>query len=224
MKRKTIYLAAICLLLAGCTTHKDSVLELVTNDYDQRPANKAPTLERPAWPNYDTQNENSFAVFANLQTIPIADHRNNKALLSSGRGKFWPGRYTLYRCPEATYVAFDWEVPDYQDWWFFRFTTGSMIIDADTGDQYMLREVEHFPMDQCFWIHGQSGEAIRFVLVYPPLPLSVKRIEFYEAPAESRGWMKGDARRTTNITLEELRPNHQDYYQVDTTKQGRVIR
>jgi len=222
MKMKTIHLAAICLLLAGCATHKDSVLELVTNDYDQRPANKAPTLERPAWPNYDTQNENSFAVFANLQTIPIADHRNNKALLSSGRGKFWPGRYTLYRCPEATYVAFDWEVPDYQDWWFFRFTTGSMIIDADTGDQYMLREVEHFPMDQCFWIHGQSGKAIRFVLVYPPLPLTVKRIEFYEASAESREWMKGDARRTTTITLEELRPNHPSYY-IDKTKQGRII-
>ena len=104
-----------------------------------------------------------------------------------------------------------------------RFTTGSMIIDADTGDQYMLREVEHFPIDQCFWIHGQPGETIRFVLVYPPLPLSVKRIEFYEAPAESHGWLGGDARRTTTITLEELRPNHQDS-QVDTTKQGRIIR
>ena len=46
-------------------------------------------------------------------------------------------------------------------------------------------------MNQCFWIYGQKKETIRIVLVFPPLPLSVKRIQIYEASAESRRWMDG---------------------------------
>ena len=140
---KKIYM--ILLLVAAshqCTTANNEA------DYDTRPTNQAPQLERPAWPNYDVHNENSFAVFNTVLSVPEPQG-------TRFNGGFW----TLYRCKDATYVTFDWTVPSYQDWWFFRFTTGSAIIDADTGDQYLLRELEYFPMDQCFWIHDHSHGA-----------------------------------------------------------------
>ena len=177
--------------------------------YDVRPANKAPMLERPAWPNYDVHNENSFAVFKNILETKKTD---------IGKNVFNNGVRTLYRCEDATYVTYDWDVPSHQDWWFFRFTTGSAIIDADTGDQYLLRELEYFPMDQCFWVHGQSGQTIRFVLVYAPLPDTVNHVQFFDASAPTRKWMDGGAERSQVFDVDELRPNAPK-----TEKHGRVI-
>ena len=36
--------------------------------YDERPENKQPVLERPAWPNYDLHDDRSFAAFSHVQT------------------------------------------------------------------------------------------------------------------------------------------------------------
>ena len=204
MKRILLALVLACMAMSNGYGRK----KLPT--YDVHPANQAPTLERPAWPNYDHQNENSFAVFSNIMEAWQTDWGQS---LWSERAK-----WTLYRCREATYVTFDWQVPDYQDWWFFRFTTGSAIIDADTGDQYLLREIEYFPMDQCFWVHGQSGRTIRFVLVFAPLPLSVEHVQIFEASAPTRRWMDGDAMRSRVFDLDELRPKAER-----VEKQGRVI-
>lgn len=197
-------------LMLVCMAIPDGYGKTKLPTYDVRPANQAPTLERPAWPDYDVQNENSFAVFSNiLEVNPTASGKN---MGTEG------GRWTLYRCEEATYVTFDWQVPSYQDWWFFRFTTGSAIIDADTGDQYLLRELEYFPMDQCFWVHGQSGRTIRFVLVFAPLPLSVEHVQIFEASAPTRRWMDGDATRSRVFDIDDLRPTTER-----KVKEGRVI-
>jgi hypothetical protein len=119
-------------------------------------------------------------------------------------------------------MTYDWTVPKEQDWFFWRFTTGSALIDADTGDRYLLRRVEHFPLDQCFWIYGQSTETIRLVLEFPPLPLSVKNIKWYEASAESRRWMNGTGMITKAYSVEGLRPHAKK--QEESKKQGRIIR
>ncbi|MBQ8050565.1 MAG: hypothetical protein IJ197_03185 [Bacteroidaceae bacterium] len=203
MKKIIFALVLVCLAVNDGYGRK----ELPT--YDVRPVNQAPTLERPAWPNYDVQNENSFAVFNTILTAPKQDN---------GKNVFDGGYWTLYRCKEATYVTYDWKIPEYQDWWFFRFTTGTAIIDADTGDQYLLREVEYFPMDQCFWVHGQSGQTIRFVLVFAPLPQTVKRVQIFEASAPTRKWMEGDAERSRVFHISELRPRVKR-----AEKEGRVI-
>ena len=205
MKKILFALVLVCLAVSDGYGRK----KLPT--YDVRPMNQAPKLERPAWPDYDVQNENSFAVFSNIMEVgPSSDWGKNMGK----EGAKW----TLYRCEDATYVTFDWKVPDYQDWWFFRFTTGSAIIDADTGDQYLLRELEYFPMDQCFWVHGQSGRTIRFVLVFAPLPLSVEHVQIFEASAPNRKWMDGDAERSRVFDIDELRPQAKS-----VEKQGRVI-
>lgn len=192
-----LFLGAGCALT--CAAQRLAGNNDTEEDFDQRPENKAPQLERPAWPNYDVNNENSFAVFNSVQSV----HESQGTRIFGSRHE---ERWTLFRCKEATYVAYDWLVPSYQDWWFFRFTTGSAIIDADTGDRYLLREVEYFPMDQCFWIHGQAGQTIRLVLVFAPLPKKVKHVQFYEAGALSRKWMDGSPSRSKTFNVKRLRP------------------
>ena len=202
-------------MLTGCHTTKSALAAM----YDERPENKQPVLERPAWPNYDLHDDRSFAAFSHIQTAPKGE---GKRFLQEEDGSITSGAFTLYRCKDATYLCYDWEVPDYQDWWFFRMTSGSAIIDADTGDRYLIQSQEHFPLDQCFWIYGQSGETIRFVNVYPPLPQSVKRIQIYEASAESRRWMDGKGFITKPVDINDLRPHSKD--KQPSKRQGRIIR
>ena len=215
MKKIMFLLFAASAMLTSCHTTKS----IFANDYDERPENKQPILERPAWPNYDLHNDRSFAAFSHIQTVP--EDEMGKYLIEED-GSFTSGRYTLYRCKDATYMTYDWTVPNNQDWFFWRFTTGSALIDADTGDRYLLRQVEHFPLDQCFWIYGQSTETIRLVLEFPPLPLSVKRIQWYEASAESRRWMDGTGMITKAYNVEDLRPHVKE--KQPSKRQGRIIR
>ena len=217
MKKNILILMATAALFACCHTTKS----LLANDYDERPENKQPVLERPAWPNYDLHNDRSFAAFSHIQTAP---ENQRMYLLGCEDGSYTHGTYTLYRCQDATYLTYDWRVPTSQDWFFWRFTTGSAIIDADTGDRYVMQRLEHFPIDQCFWIYGQSGETIRIVQVYPPLPPSVKRVQLYEASAESRRWMDGTGVLTKPVDIDDLRPHAKKQEKAKPKKQGRIIR
>ncbi len=212
MKKNLIIMAAA--MLTACHTQQTA-----TADYDLRPENKQPTLVRPAWPNYDLQNDRSFAAFSNVQVAP--ENEGKRFHLQEESGEITYGSYTVYRCKDATYVAFDWYVPKEQDWWFFCWKEGAAIIDADTGDRYMIRRLEHFPLNQCFWIYGQGGETIRIVCVYPPLPQKVKRIQFFEPSTESRRWMDGNGSRTMPCSLAKLRPEYKPFRH--HSGQGRVI-
>jgi hypothetical protein len=211
-----IHIMAAAAMLAGCHTAKNAS----GSAYDLRPENKQPTLERPAWPNYDLHDDRSFAAFSHIQTAPEGQRMR---YLQCENGDFMHGCYTLYRCKDATYLCYDWKVPASQDWFFFRFTTGSAIIDADTGDRYLLQRLEHFPMDQCFWIYGQSAETIRLVQVYPALPLTVKHIQIYEASAESRRWMDGTGVLTKPASIDDLRPHGNKGQTAKPQKQGRLF-
>ena len=214
MKKISFFTVAAIAMLTSCHTTKSAYAAM----YDERPENKQPVLERPAWPNYDLHDDRSFAAFSHIQTAPKGE---GKRLQEEG-GSLTSGAYTLYRCKDATYLAYDWTVPSSQDWFFWRFTSGSALIDADTGDRYLLQGLEHFPIDQCFWIYGQSNETIRLVLVFPPLPSSVKRIKLYEASAESRRWMDGKGMITKPVDINDLRPNAKA--EQSSKKQGRIIR
>lgn len=216
MKNYLFILMATAAMLTSCHTTQIA--------YDERPVNKQPVLERPAWPNYNLHDDRSFAAFSHVQTAP----KGEGVYLTKENGGMTSGMYTLYRCKDATYLCYDWTVPDYQDWWFWRMTSGSAIIDADTGDRYLIQSHEHFPLDQCFWIYGQSNETIRLVSVYPPLPPSVKHIQIYEASAESRRWMDGKGFITKPVNVNDLRPRAdlrpQAKDKLLSKKQGRIIR
>ena len=211
--KKLIFTLTAAAMLTGCRTQG------ALSAYDERPENKQPVLERPAWPNYDLHNDRSFAAFSHVQTAP-SPHcgtylKNEDGSLDGS----W--RVTLYRSKEATYLCYDWDVPTYQDWWFFRCTEGAAIIDADTGDRYLIQYAEHFPMNQCYWIYGQSGETIRFVNVYPPLPPSVKNVQIYTPSAEGRRWMDGTGSLSRPYKVDDLRPQPAG---PAPKKTGRIIR
>lgn len=215
MKKTILFLTAVAAMMTSCHTAKTTF----ANAYDERPENKQPVLERPAWPNYDLHDDRSFAAFSHIQTAPEGEGIR----LTHEDGSPTHGKYTLYRCKDATYLCYDWTVPDYQDWFFWRITSGSAIIDADTGDRFVIKSNEHFPMDQCYWIYGQKNETIRQISVYPALPLSVKRIQIYEASGESRRWLSGEGSITKPISVEDLRP-HAAIAPKQPRKQGRIIR
>ena len=206
-----IFILMAAAMLTSCHTTKMA--------YDERPENIQPVLERPAWPNYDLHDDRSFSAFSHIQTAPNGEGKR----LEKEDGSITSCAYTLYRCKEATYLTCDWRVPSDQDWFFWRFTSGSALIDADTGDRYLLQQLEHFPMDQCFWIYGQSTETIRLVLVFPPLPPTVKHIQWYEASAESRRWMDGKGMITKPVDIDYLRPRAKRS-EPPKQRQGRIIR
>ena len=213
---KYLFLIAAVTMLSCCHTAKN----MLASAYDEHPENKQPILERPAWPNYDLHDDRSFAAFSHVQTAP----ENAGIHLLREDGSRESSRTTLYRCKDATYLCYDWHVPDYQDWWFFRESSESAIIDADTGDRYVIQSHEHFPLDQCFWIYGHKNETIRLISKYPPLPLSVKRIKLYSASTESRRWMSGDGYLTKTYKVEDLRPHAAKQNKEPAQKKGRIIR
>jgi len=208
--------AVVVAMLTSCHSMKGAL----AYDYDEQPENKQPVLERPAWPNYDLHDDRSFAAFSHVQTAP----KGEGVHIRREDGHFSGSRTTLYRCKDATYLCCDFDVPDYQDWWFFRENSGAAIIDADTGDRYVVQSHIHFPLDQCFWVYGHKNETIRLIAKYPPLPLSVKRIKIYSPTSESRRWMDGAGSLSKVYKLDDLRPHSKKPEAGNSQKQGRIIR
>ena len=120
MNRIIMIIIAAVVMSANCYGKKSARIT-----YDERPENKQPVLERPAWPNYDLHDDRSFAAFSHVQT---ALEKPVRYIMTEGGSNFLP--LTVYRCEDATYVCVDYQMPTSQDWLLFRFTTGSAIIDA----------------------------------------------------------------------------------------------
>ena len=181
--------AAACALAAACASHRAAT-------YDKRPDNPAPLLRQPAPTSYNLHNSGTFPHYTKVNGVNRTD----------GRPLFSGARYQLYRTKEATYVTADYR-PSWPDSMFYRFEGKCAIIDSKTGDRYMLRRVEHFPTDTCFWVH-HSGEwnYNRFVLVFPPLPAKVDSVNFFIPDGPSRKLFDGTGKRSKNIGVAELRP------------------
>lgn len=184
-----IALATLCLLGIGCVSSRQQAY------YDPRPENSKPTLVQEASKDYTIENTKTFAAYKNVYTI------------SRLEGKFLvedKGVYQLYLTKDTTYLTVAYFCP--QNPWFFFFNSGFSIIDRETGNRYMLREVEYFPTDTCFWIKGAARKYVRFVLKFPPLPLSVEEIDLFSPSSPSRYNFDGSAWRTSGLSVKELRP------------------
>ena len=187
-------------LFGSCATSK-----LQLSEFDVRPENRPPgMMTRAASPDYTIDNEHTFPVYKNPYTVD----RPQGTRLSDGICE-------LYRAKEATYLTFAYRIPE--DWWFFCFYSGDMLIDTKTGDRYMMRGLEYYPTDTCFWINGSAGKYVRFVIVFPPLPKHVKEIDFFMAGGPSRFNFNGMAERLKGLRVEDLRPKR-------PMPQGRIIR
>ena len=194
MKKQTLCIAltALC-LLGSCASSRN---------YDGKPENRRPLMTKAPSANYNIQDDQTFAAYKNAYTVNAPE----------GKKLFEGAFYQLYRNKKATYVTATYRCPE--DAWFYHFNSKCAIIDQETGDRYMLRGVEYFPTDTCFWINGAAGKYVRYVLEFPPLPKRVKVVDFFIPGTESRYNFDGNAKRENGLVVEELRPK---------TRTGKII-
>ena len=145
-----------------------------TTDRSALLRNQAPTMERDKSPNYDAHNEQTWPVYTNVQKVSREEYNQYKNEPQVFRGK------------DCTYVVKYYAISF--DFHWFHPNSKDMLVDRKTDDQYMIRYVEHFPLDTYLWIHGQKGEYIRMVSVFPPLPKEVTTVDFIpgETPAKEK--------------------------------------
>ncbi len=168
--------------------------------YDTVPQFHKPLLEKEHMSEnkpYDLQNWNTWKVMNDAHLIkPLRD-----------------GTMALWRTPEATYVAVGYE----QNWTteYFNFDQRTTIIDQ-TGQQYKLRKVLGLPLDEMFFMKGNAGDYVAFLLEFDPLPLDVSTITYVEPDGEPfNAWganWSGSVK--PDISIQELRNNQRlfEYY------------
>ncbi|MBQ4622332.1 MAG: hypothetical protein IJB28_06745 [Bacteroidaceae bacterium] len=190
---------------ASIKTIRDKALQAACThpvEKSDKPDNSAPTLKRPKAAGYNVQDENSFPAYTDVYTTYQQVFHNDK------------DHYRIYRGKGCTYVTVAYKVR--WEWEFFNFSDDMMLIDPKTGDRYMIAGVEHFPLDTHFWVVGQQGEYIRFVLVFPALPEKVTTVDLFEGGMQRRANTDG-AKRYQGLTVRS------EYTSPDREKQGRVI-
>ena len=168
--------------------------------YDTVPQFHKPLLEKEHMSenkSYDLQNWNTWKVMNDAHLIkPLRD-----------------GTMALWRTPEATYVAVGYE----QNWTteYFNFDQRTTMIDQ-TGQQYKLRKVLGLPLDEMFFMKGNAGDYVAFLLEFDPLPLDVTTITYVEPDGEPfNAWganWTGSVK--PDISVQELRDNQRlfEYY------------
>lgn len=168
--------------------------------YDTVPQFHKPLLEKEHMSEnkpYDLQNWNTWKVMNGAHLIkPLRD-----------------GTMALWRTPEATYVAVGYE----QNWTteYFNFDQRTTMID-NTGQQYKLRKVLGLPLDEMFFMKGNAGDYVAFLLEFDPLPLDVSTITYVEPDGEPfNAWganWTGSVK--PDISVQELRDNQRlfEYY------------
>lgn len=168
--------------------------------YDTVPQFHKPLLEKEHMSenkSYDLQNWNTWKVMNDAHLIkPLRD-----------------GTMALWRTPEATYVAVGYE----QNWTteYFNFDQRTTMIDQ-TGQQYKLRKVLGLPLDEMFFMKGNAGDYVAFLLEFDPLPLDVSTITYVEPDGEPfNAWganWTGSVK--PDISVQELRDNQRlfEYY------------
>lgn len=168
--------------------------------YDTVPQFHKPLLEKEHMSenkSYDLQNWNTWKVMNDAHLIkPLPD-----------------GTMALWRTPEATYVAVGYE----QNWTteYFNFDQRTTMIDQ-TGQQYKLRKVLGLPLDEMFFMKGNAGDYVAFLLEFDPLPLDVSTITYVEPDGEPfNAWganWTGSVK--PDISVQELRDNQRlfEYY------------
>ncbi len=168
--------------------------------YDTVPQFHKPLLEKEHMSEnkpYDLQNWNTWKVMNDAHLIkPLPD-----------------GTMALWRTPEATYVAVGYE----QNWTteYFNFDQRTTMID-NTGQQYKLRKVLGLPLDEMFFMKGNAGDYVAFLLEFDPLPLDVSTITYVEPDGEPfNAWganWTGSVK--PDISVQELRDNQRlfEYY------------
>ena len=145
-----------------------------TDSDEGRPLNHAPILERDKSPNYSAHNEQTWPVYTDVQTV--SDEEYFQA----------DGKPQVFRGEDCTYVVSYNGYLHYHHW--FHPNSTNKLVDPETGTQYMVRYMEHFPSDTYYWVHNVTRKFIKRVSVYPPLPENVTVVDLIpgKIPADEK--------------------------------------
>ena len=139
---------------------------------------------------YDMQNWNTWKVMREAHLIkPLND-----------------GTMALWRTPEATYLAIGYEQNWTTEYWSFGHDI--KLLD-NAGRQYKIREVQGLPLDELFFMEGNAGDYVAYVLVFDPLPLSISAITYIEPEGEPfNAWgANWSGKVIPNLSIQQLRDN-----------------
>ena len=161
--------------------------------YDTIPLLRKPRVEKEHMSQdkpYDRQNWNTWKVLTDAHLIkPL----KNETM-------------ALWRTPEATYLAIGYEQNWTTEYWSFGHDI--KLLD-DTGHQYKIREVQGLPLDELFFMKGNAGDYVAYVLVFDPLPLDISTITYIEPEGEpfSAWGANWSGSVIPNIGIQQLREN-----------------
>ena len=172
----------------------------VYQEYDTIPQLRKPRVELEHMSEdkpYDMQNWNTWKVMTDAHLIkPVKDET-----------------MALWRTPEATYLAIGYEQNWTTEYWGFE--NGIKLVD-NAGHQYKIREVLGLPLDEQFFMKGNSGDYVAYVLVFDPLPLDISTITYIEPEGEPfNAWgANWSGKVISNLSIQRLRENQKlfDYY------------
>ena len=161
-------------------------------DYDTIPQLRKPRVEKEHMSEdkpYDMQNWNTWKVMTDAHLIkPLKD-----------------GTMALWRTPEATYLAIGFEQNWTTEYWSFGHDI--KLLD-DTGHQYKIREVQGLPLDELFFMKGNAGDYVAYVLVFDPLPLELTKFTYIEPEGEPfNAWGANWSGHVLPLNVKQLRDN-----------------
>lgn len=160
--------------------------------YDTIPQLRKPRVEKEHMSEdkpYDTQNWNTWKVMTDAHLIkPLKD-----------------GTMALWRTPEATYLAIGYEQNWTTEYWSF----GHDIKLLDNmGRQYKIREVQGLPLDELFFMKGNAGDYVAYVMVFDPLPLDITNITYIVPEGEPfNAWGANWSGCVLSLNVQQLREN-----------------
>lgn len=174
-----------------------SPLLCVAQDKKISSEEKGPQLIYKPTQNYTIEDESTFPHYTGIKRSSLPyDNFNQKVLY-------------MERTKEATLLTVISHVP--LDWTWYQFSHDDMIVDSKTGDQYKLRGLKGgLPVDTCFFIRHQQGQVVEFTLIFPPLPKSVKTINYIQIPNETR-INSGESTRLYHLNVKELLRKEKTY-------------
>ena len=163
-------------------------------DYDTIPQLRKPRVEKEHMSEdkpYDAQNWNTWKVMKDAHLIkPVKD-----------------GTMALWRTPEATYIAVGFEQNWTTEYWSFGHDI--KLLD-ERGHQYKIREVQGLPLDELFFMKGNAGDYVAYVLVFDPLPLDVSSVTYIEPEGEPfNAWGANWSGSVQSLDVQQLRDNQQ---------------
>ena len=164
----------------------------VYQEYDTIPKFRMPIVEKEHMSEdkpYDMQNWNTWKVMTDAHLIkPV----KNETM-------------ALWRTPEATYLAIGYEQNWTTEYWSFGHDI--KLVD-NTGRQYKIREAQGLPLDELFFMRGNSGDYVAYVLVFDPLPLDISTITYIEPEGEPfNAWGANWSGSVLPLDVQQLRDN-----------------